>query len=265
MKTGFRTKDADVIAFIKATGITGGTEFSAINYLVLDLKNKGLWTKINTLYPFVGGTATTHKYNLKDPRDLDAAFRITFAGGVTHNSDGVTFDGINGFGNTHLIPSNNFALNSECLFAYSRTSAAGATTVSADMGAANTITQRDLLQIRTSANYMVTSINSTSSGGNISTTNTDGQGFYTSSRTSSTDLRHFKNGSQLGSTNVTANNGARSNLKLYIGARNLSNAGNNFVNRNFALMGTSSGLTSTEVSTLYTIVQQYQTILNRQV
>ena len=51
----------------------------------------------------------------------------------------------------------------------------------------------------------------------------------------------------------------------YIGARNLSNAGNAFVNRNFALMGTSSGLTSTEVSTLYTIVQQYQTILNRQV
>ena len=30
--------------------------------------------------------------------------------GITHNSDGVTFDGINGFGNTHLIPSSNFAL-----------------------------------------------------------------------------------------------------------------------------------------------------------
>jgi len=264
MKTGFRTKDADVIAFIKATGITGGTEFSAINYLVLDLKNKGLWTKINTLYPFVGGTATTHKYNLKDPRDLDAAFRITFAGGITHNSDGVTFDGINGFGNTHLIPSNNFALNSECLFAYSRTSAAAAVGA-VDMGCAVNVNVRDQLQIRTSANYMLTSINSNSGGGNITTINTDGQGFYTSSRTSSTDLRHFKNGSQLGSTNVTANNGARSNIKLYIGARNVSNAGNAFVNRNFALMGTSSGLTSTEVSTLYTIVQQYQTILNRQV
>ena len=85
------------------------------------------------------------------------------------------------------------------------------------------------------------------------------------SRYESTDLRHFKNGSQLGSTNVTANNGARSGLKLYIGARNLSNAGNGFVNRNFALMGTSSGLTSTEVSTLYTIVQQYQTRLGRQI
>ena len=205
MKTGFRTKDADVIAFIKATGITDGTEFSAINYLVLDLKNKGLWTKINTLYPFVGSTATTHKYNLKDPRDLDAAFRITFAGGVTHNSDGVTFDGINGFGNTHLIPSNNFALNSECLFAYSRTSATAAVNA-IDMGCAVSIVVRDQLQIRTSTNYMVTSINSTSGGGNIATTNTDGQGFYTSSRTSSTDLRHFKNGSQRGSTNVTERN-----------------------------------------------------------
>ena len=258
------SRDGDAIKFVRAAGLTDPTHIEALHYLVNELKNNNLWTKINTLYPFVGGTATTHKYNLKDPRDLDAAFRITFAGGITHNSDGVTFDGINGFGNTHLIPSNNFALDSECLFAYSRTSAAAAVNA-IDMGAANTIKQRDQLQIRTSTNNMITSINSTSSGGNISTTNTDGQGFYTSSRTSSTDLRHFKNGSQLGSTNVTANNGARSGLKLYIGARNLSNAGNGFVNRNFALMGTSSGLTSTEVSTLYTIVQQYQTILNRQV
>lgn len=184
---------------------------------------------------------------------------------VSVNEDGVTFDGINGFGNTHLIPSKNFALNSECLFAYSRTSAAAATVGAVDMGCAVNVGVRDQLQIRTSANYMLTSINSTNGGGNITTINTDGQGFYTSSRTSSTDLRHFKNGSQLGSTNVTANNGARSNIKLYIGARNVSNAGNAFVNRNFALMGTSSGLTSTEVSTLYTIVQQYQQILNRAV
>jgi len=258
------SRDGDAIKFVRAAGLTDPTHIEALHYLVNELKNNNLWTKINTLYPFVGGTATTHKYNLKDPRDLDAAFRITFAGGITHNSDGVTFDGINGFGNTHLIPSNNFALDSECLFAYSRTSAAAAVNA-IDMGAANTIKQRDQLQIRTSTNNMITSINSTSSGGNISTTNTDGQGFYTSSRTSSTDLRHFKNGSQLGSTNVTANNGARSGLKLYIGARNLSNAGNGFVNRNFALMGTSSGLTSTEVSTLYTIVQQYQTRLGRQI
>ena len=52
---------------------------------------------MKALYPFVGGTATSHKFNLKDPRDLDAAFRLQFNGGWTHNSNGVTPNGTNGY------------------------------------------------------------------------------------------------------------------------------------------------------------------------
>ena len=59
--------DADAQAFIAAAGITNLTQASAINTLVNDLKTYGLWTKMKALYPMVGGTAASHKFNLKDP------------------------------------------------------------------------------------------------------------------------------------------------------------------------------------------------------
>jgi hypothetical protein len=67
--------DTDAQSFITAASLTDTTQTNAVNDLVLDLKAAGLWTKISTLYPMVGGNATSHKFNLKDPRDLDAAYR----------------------------------------------------------------------------------------------------------------------------------------------------------------------------------------------
>jgi hypothetical protein len=84
--------DPDAQAFFTATGITDPTQQDAVNTLVIDLKNEGLWTKMQAIYPFVGGTATTHKYNLKDPRDLNAAFRLEYRGSdITHDANGITF------------------------------------------------------------------------------------------------------------------------------------------------------------------------------
>jgi hypothetical protein len=92
--------DPDATAFLTAAGITDPTISNAIDYLVQQLKIINIWSKIYVLYPFVGGTATTHKFNLKDPRDLDIAFRAVFNGGVTHNSAGVTGNAINGWYDT---------------------------------------------------------------------------------------------------------------------------------------------------------------------
>jgi hypothetical protein len=96
--------DPDAEAFLTATGITDATITSAINTLVLDLKSDGIWTKMKAIYPFVGGTATTHKFNLKDPRDLDAAFRLSFFGGITHSITGMQGNGTNGYANTNIRP-----------------------------------------------------------------------------------------------------------------------------------------------------------------
>ena len=92
--------DTDAQAFITAAGITDSTQQNAINQLVLDLKSYSLWTKMSAIYPFVGGTSTTHKFNLKDPRDLDVAYRLAFFGGWTHNANGITGNGTNTYADT---------------------------------------------------------------------------------------------------------------------------------------------------------------------
>lgn len=98
------------INFITATGITASDQQSAINQLSYDLVNSGIMDKMFAIYPFVGGSSTTHKYNLKDSRDADLAFRLTFVGGMTHSPSGVQWNGTNGYAWTYLIP-NNYYLN----------------------------------------------------------------------------------------------------------------------------------------------------------
>lgn len=83
--------DTDALAFIIAAGITDNTQKTAVNDFVIALKDASIWTKMLAVYPFIGGTAASHKYNLKDPQDTDAAFRLTFSSGTnTHNSAGWT-------------------------------------------------------------------------------------------------------------------------------------------------------------------------------
>jgi hypothetical protein len=253
--------DSDAVAFLNAASITDAVVKKAVNNYVIGLKNKSLWTRIVALYPFVGGTATTHKYNLKDPQDTDAAFRMTFSGGVTHDSNGVTFDGINGFGNTHVIPSTSLTLNDESMFLYSRTSAQGAAG-NTDMGAAVGTNQREELFLRNSSGNFNGTMNSTTN--TATTTNTDAKGLYVLSRTSSTNLQGYKNGSSI-VTQTNANAGTRSNIKLYVGARNVSNSGNGFINRNYALAGCGLGFDATQSSEFYTLTQTFQTSLSRQV
>ena len=75
----------DAQAFFVASGITDFTQQTAINYLVDNLKNEGLWTKMKVIYPLVGGNATAHALNLKNT----ALYPLTFSG-ITHSSAGIS-------------------------------------------------------------------------------------------------------------------------------------------------------------------------------
>jgi hypothetical protein len=95
---------------------------NAVNQLVLDLKAASIWTKMKAIYPFVGGTASLHKWNLKDPRDLDAAFRLTFFGGWTHTTNGAQGNGTNSYADSFFIPSTQYSvIDNAALSVYSRT------------------------------------------------------------------------------------------------------------------------------------------------
>lgn len=96
----FVVLDADAVAFLNAAGITDPTISAAVEVFVTALKTNSVWDRLQAIYPFVGGTAETHKWNLKDPRDLDAAYRLQFIGGLTHSSQGVTPNGTTGYART---------------------------------------------------------------------------------------------------------------------------------------------------------------------
>jgi hypothetical protein len=72
--------------FIQAVPLSE-TEMKAVGRLVGDLKSYNLWNKMLAIYPFVGFTGSagfttvvpdSFKWNLKDPRDINAAYRLTF-------------------------------------------------------------------------------------------------------------------------------------------------------------------------------------------
>jgi hypothetical protein len=258
--------DADAQAFISAAGITNLTQASAVNTLVNDLKAYGLWTKMKALYPMVGGTATTHKWNLKDPRDLDAAFRLVFSGGWVHSSTGAKPNGTTGYADTKLIlSSSTINVNSLSMAVYLRTNFnnTGGTSDMVDMGAENaSFTNRNFIE-PANGNNAFAIVNS--SGVNfISTANTTSNAMFIANRTSSTVVNLFKNNTKL----IADTNKALASLTtipIYLGAHNLSSVPSAFSLREQAFASIGDGLTDAEAANFYTAVQKYQTTLGRQV
>lgn len=255
--------DADAQAFLTAASITDPTITSAIDTLVKGLKSNSLWTKMIAVYPFVGGTATTHKFNLKDPRDLDAAFRLTFSGTVTHNSNGITPNGTNGYANTYLVPSTSMTNNDTHVSYYSRTNSLGNRI---EIGVSMAVS-RIVMHTRWSDGNLY-SDNYEFTNGRVTVANSDSRGFYIQTRVSSTDHRVFKNGTQFGSTNTTTTTGSTTGITnpIFIGARNTHTSGAaDYSDKNLAFVSFGSSLNTSESSTLTTLVSNFQTTLGRNI
>ena len=95
---GYVMIDPDAQAFVSAANVTNDTQKQAVDNLTISLKNNNLWSKMSAIYPFVGGTAFSHSFNLKNP----AQYQITWNGTVTHDQYGFQGDGSTGYGNTNL-------------------------------------------------------------------------------------------------------------------------------------------------------------------
>lgn len=119
-----RSADADAEALIAAILGDGGSltsdELSAIRYFIPYLKSKSIWSQIKALYLMVGGDAIGCKYNAKDPRDLDAAFRLVFYNSPTFDGNGVQWDGSSTYAETFCAIDPDLDINSLHLSYYSR-------------------------------------------------------------------------------------------------------------------------------------------------
>lgn len=251
--TLIETQDVDAYAFINAAGITNPIEQLAINNLVIDLKDAGLWTKMNAIYPYVGGTATTHKFNLKNPADTDAAFRLAFSGTITHNTNGVTGNGSTGFANTFINVANDLGGGRDDAsgFVYSITNSQSGV----DFGVLDT--NGFQLNIRNTSNQLTARCNTAAI---ITPSNSNSIGFFGISRLSSTEYSRNINKSH---TTVSAAATSAVSRAIFVLALNNVGTAAFFSARNIAFQCFGKGLTTTEIDTLVDINGTFQTTLGR--
>ena len=244
--------DPDAQAFITAASITNPTQQAAINQLVLDLKGYSIWTKFKAIYPIVGGTAAQHKWNLKDPRDLDAAFRLTFSSGWTHSANGML--PTNAFADTFLNPNTTLALNSAHLSYYSRTNVVGS--AQHDMGTFSGGSGQTYLMFSYNTQRFVAMNNS----GFLVPLLTNTTGLLIDNRPNSGQIKSYKSGVLVNTASVSSL--VLPTTKIYLG---VTNGLGPYSTKQCTFASIGDGLTDTEAANFYTAVQAYQTTLGRQV
>jgi hypothetical protein len=239
--------DSDAQAFFARVTAAGGTlsatEKTAVNQLVLDMKDDGIWTPMKAIYPMVGASQAACAQNLKS-----SSFTGTFTTNWTFASTGVKGDGLTTHFDTGLNVLSNLSQNNTHLSFYSRTDNDQA---GVDMGTLNTT-------IQYYAGTLYYRIN-TSTYAVIAAQPSDG--FTLSSRITTTQQKVYKNGSILNTDNQSTN--AQDNKNIYLGA--WSETVKFPTNREYAFCSIGDGLTDTEASNFYTAVQAFQTTLSRQV
>lgn len=247
--------DADAQAFFTAAGITDDTQKTAINTLVVDLKAYSVWSKLYALYPFVGGSATPHSYNLVNP----ALYQITWGGTITHDSSGVQGNGTTGFGNTGFNPSTNgFSTTAGGLAVYVRNNAASGY----DMGSSDSAISNTTVLI---SRYTATTTmygSHAQNGGFITNANADSRGLHLMQR-SGGNVELYKNGSSLTSGASAAS--ALASRNVYLCCENRGGTATDFSAHQFATAIIHNTLTAQNIADLYTAVQACQTTLGRQV
>jgi hypothetical protein len=247
-------EERDAWAFLDASAITSSREQRAVIDLVRGLKNAQLWSKMKAIYPFVGGTATTHKWNLKDPQDTDAAFRLVFNGGWTHSSTGALPNGTNAFADTFYNPSINLTdINSNHISFYSRTNSM---TSSVEMGGGvgSVLVDLELRYSALSYNWNMASF--------ITHTNSDSKGMYVNTRTASNAFKLIKNSATILNSGAGLAGTTKPNRTYHIGKRNYDNL---WSNKECAFASIGDGLSDSDVANLYTAIQVFQTSLSRNV
>lgn len=256
--------DPDAQLFFNAQSGAGvtltTTQMNAVNQWVVDAKAIGIWTKMKAVYPIVGGTATAHKFNLKNPLDTNAAFRLSFIGGWTHTSTGMTPNGTNAYANTFLNSGTDLTNTNNHISYYSRTATVG---VVCEMGTYEGLTS-SFFQVRAAGNYV---------SGNVSnainfTTTGSALGFWLGTKRSNTDREVYRNGVSE-ATNTTSDSLALPNILIYLGARNSINyvppGAQLFSSKECAFATIGDGLTDLESQLFYQITEKYQVALGRNI
>ena len=251
---GYTNYTPRTTAFAAATGITDTTILNALNTFDTGLISNGLASKMKALYPFVGGTATTHKYNFMDARDLDAAFRLTFNGGWVHSNTGAKGNGTNTYANTFLNALTSISPSDNSFSIYKQLTETKNECYIRVGWATNGGTGGES-QLMNYSPWTSFSSSGTADQAIVGS----GKGMYIVNRDLN-NLSLFKNTTKTLTTNT---------YKTHPNATYIIGNGNDYpqyvMNNALSFIHIGNGLTDTDASNLYTLVQAMQTSLSRQV
>ena len=240
--------------YIDSSGITDTIEIRAAKEFTKSLLDSCLWTKMASVYLFLGSSANSTKFNLVSPFTQDTSYRILWYGGMSYGSYGVKGNAVNGYGDTRFKP-NMFLTDS------------GAIGVS--VGGANLDQTSSVIgcidgSFKGWGVYPRISNVFYSNAGQafISTANTDSRGVYIVTGTSTLTSKTFRNNvlfiaSNGGTVTTNTNN-------LYITGRNNNGSIDVYGSHEIGLIFISKGgLNDRESKAMYDIISTFKTTLGR--
>lgn len=238
-------------------GLTDTDVQEGINQFFVDAKGNGATTnntnffaKLTALYPFIGATDGTHKFNALDPQDLDSSFRLTFLNSPTHSVMGMELDGVDQYANTHMNQSVEKTVGSEHISVQSESLSTALQTL---LGVESTgATKIDIDEINTRKFYACQT-----AGITISPSSTFDGFHLASGQDGSGDSKYYLDGSNQDTSNE-ANTGLE-NLEYYLGCLNNAGSPANYLNGvvSFATIG--DYLTPNESQDLYDAANKFYT------
>lgn len=246
--TSTRSLSAEAQAVIAAmTTPPDSARATLIDNLILGLKSDGIWSKLDSIQIYAAADSQAARVDWVLPSRV-----ATLTNSPTFTTDrGFTTNGTSNYVDTLYNPSTgtNFLQNT-CFFGvWSRTTGSITTSGSGwfDGTRGITINPRNISAL----GYRMTSATATTT---TTPAITDGVGWFSTNRDTSTTTQAYRNGSAVtGGTIGTS--GAIANHTLWMGAITAAS----FQAREWAAMAAGGHLTSTEHANLYTRIQTYMT------
>ena len=254
--------DSDAQTFFTAAGSLSSVEKMAVSELVAGMKAANLWTKVKAVYPFVGGTSTTCKFNLKDPQDTDAAYRMVFSGSPTFT------DGFKAAANTTAttkFPHSDFAGSQDLHAIYYSLDSGTKDNYELGNYSGGTGAGKVMLASRTSAYSNDRFRILVNNAFTIDTPNTNGDGLIAYSSTSSNQFTLRSNGKTkftLGTHNAVSSYTLAAD-EVLVGQAFTQSGGDTARRLGFVSLG--DGLTSSELLTYAKLIETFVSTVGRQV
>jgi len=245
--------------WINATGESNPTILNALNTFEDGLILNSFVSRLPVIYPFVGGNSTKHAFNFMNT----ANFQLSFYGGITHNANGYTPNGINGYARTGILPLTSTPKAGNSFGVYSRTNVNYDGADISSMDSSSSFNGNEIIIKAVDGNTYWNNFDFIVTGNGNYLANS--LGLISNVRTNATTRKLFQ-GPILKAT-ISSNNTSNNNNEYYLSGRGYNTGTGSVVSiRNLSFVYfANQAFTDAEMLTFSNLVQQLQTSLSRQV